>query len=547
MKKAIVTIAIGRKYEEIAALTHPTIKNYAERIGADFICRAESDGFPHWQKFKIVFDLFKQYDRILYVDTDLIIRGDCPDLFEVIPEDKFGVFEEGRHASRAEYINAGIQMYQMPFDWEGKYYNTGVMVLSRYHREIFKDPPESAKHPQRFVLGSMAYTFLGEQTYLNIIMQKMETEIEELDYRFNRMTLMDEPTGEPRHASYIVHYAGCPNHEQMLFLIRQDIGKWKQDSPKYHYKRNIVISIGGGLGDQLCAEPVARYLIEKTWLGEDPNFFILSHWPRLFEHLKVPSFLHDHSFDGEGPYHIRHTMPDDKTTTLWNHVTTASCHMVDFSSLAACKRLIPDEDKQIQLKSTSEGVSEVVDVVGANNLSDLVLIHPGKGWPSKTFPVEWWQEIINGLIETGVQIGIIGKRINETQGYVPVKAPKGAVDFRDLLSLEGLISVIEQAKILVTNDSAPVHIAGAFDNWIVLLPTCKHPDYVLPYRKGHKYHKAIALYNKLTTNCVGSSLPQVKQTLDQVPRDDILEFLPSPKEVVSSITKIVDSFQNSSK
>ena len=37
MKKAVVTLTIGKKFETLAQLTHPTLKAYANKIGADFI------------------------------------------------------------------------------------------------------------------------------------------------------------------------------------------------------------------------------------------------------------------------------------------------------------------------------------------------------------------------------------------------------------------------------------------------------------------------------------------------------------------------------
>jgi hypothetical protein len=35
-KTCILTIAMGDAYERISRLTHPTIQQYADRIGADF-------------------------------------------------------------------------------------------------------------------------------------------------------------------------------------------------------------------------------------------------------------------------------------------------------------------------------------------------------------------------------------------------------------------------------------------------------------------------------------------------------------------------------
>lgn len=534
MKKAVVTITVGATYQEIANLTHPTLKAYADKIGADFIVIDDAKiKYPHWQKFEISKLLIK-YKRIIFLDTDLIIRDDCPNLFDIVPEEKLGLFEEGRFSPRGGYLQQAMVAYNMnDHNYKDVYYNTGVMVISRVHTQLFNYVPTEDI--------MTAGNFLGEQTFLNLRIQKEGIDVFMLPYKYNRMTLMDEITGEPRFASYIIHYAGCPSHEQMLHHIKTDLKKWEKDAPDYKYKRNIVISIGGGLGDQVCGEPVARYIIEKLYPGE--NICILANWPRLFEHLDVPVYPHNHTFiydDDNGPYHVRETLPSVEKP-LWRHLTNPLSHTVEFGSISACGRMIPDVDKKIKLNTTLKGFDEVINITGMVNIENLVLVHPGKGWPSKTFPIKWWQDIIDGLVNVGHQVGIIGKRVNEDQGHVSVECPEGVVDFRDLLSLDGLISLISGAKVLISNDSAPIHIAGAFDNWIVLIPSCKHPDHVLPYRNGYKHYKSVALYKMLTLDKINSAptmFAEGGQTLDYVV-GDILDYLPEVGQVIKEVDKII--------
>jgi ADP-heptose:LPS heptosyltransferase len=177
----------------------------------------------------------------------------------------------------------------------------------------------------------------------------------------------------------------------------------------------------------------------------------------------------------------------------------------------------------------------VKSITGDIDLSKLILVHPGKHWISKTFPVEYWQEIIDKL-SVKHKIAIIGKE-DQNRGTVPVKCPENGIDLRDRLELGGLIALISQAHVLISNDSAPVHLAGAFDNWIVLLPSCKHPDHVLSYRQdGQQYYKAIALYKKLPEydsrpTCVGGS------SADKLP-GDWSEYLMPANEVVNKVEEI---------
>lgn len=526
MKSLVLTLAIGPEYTEIAQLTHPSIREYATRIAAEFICIEGPEDSPHWNKFQI-FNLLKTYDRILYVDTDLIIRDDCPNLFDMVSQNQLGIFEEGSFSPRGGYIQSALSVYKETLDWDGKYYNTGVMVLSRCHRELFREPEPWVK---------TAGDFLEEQTFLNLRILKNRIPIFPLPYTFNRMTLMDALTGESRLNSYIVHYAGAPNHFELLDIIRQDLTQWREDRPEYKYRRNIVLQISGGMGDQIAAEPVARYLIEKMY--PDADISIVTDWPRLFRHLNVPV-----SPPGEWQvsscFRLLETMPGLESP-IWKVVPHTLCHSTDFSSMAALRRMLPRIDKQIHLSSTLQGLADVMDLINVVNLKNMVLVHPGRGWPSKTFPAEWWERLVKALLAENISVGVIGKTISEDQGYVEFPLPDGATDFRDLLSLDGLISMIEAAPVLISNDSAPVHIAGAFDHWILLIPTCKHPDMVLPYRKGTQCYKAIALYKELTVDAVDSSPTHLeRQTLDYVP-GDIWDYLPEVEEVVTTAQRCLN-------
>lgn len=535
---AIITMAIGKDYERIAKLTYPSIRNYAEKINADFInleedCSEIKD--PHWKKF-CLYKYFQKYDRILWLDSDLIIRDDCPNLFEFVPENRIGIFEEGKYISRGEYIKGGIDIYKIPFEWDGRYFNTGVMVLSKCHARLFTPPSKEIKESKNFVSGGMIYTFLGEQTYLNIRIltdDVFSESIFELNYRFNRMTLMDEITGEPRHTSYIIHYAGCPSKDLMEETIEKDLKEWKKSDPNYIYKKNIVFSVSGGLGDQVCAEPVIRHC--KNKLFPDDNLYILTHFPTLFKHLKLPTYKPDYKFNfSEGPYNVRYLYPDTNHP-IWKILTNAMINTTDFASISACGRILPDEDKTIHLEPYSQGLFEVLNIISLEEMKDLVLIHPGNGYRAKSFPIEWWNGLIKSLLDKEMKIGLIGKTINEKQGYLKVDCPEGVIDFRDFLSLDGLMTLIGFAKILVTNDSAPVHIAGAFDNWIVLIPTMKHPDHILPVRNGNRYYKAIALYKKLTVDDVPKETDAMRLNLAV---DNIKEYLPDTEKVIEQVLYI---------
>ena len=46
------------------------------------------------------------------------------------------------------------------------------------------------------------------------------------------------------------------------------------------------------------------------------------------------------------------------------------------------------------------------------------------------------------------------------------------------------ISLIKQSKVILTNDSSPLHMAVDSDAWIGYIATCKHPDCIAHWRRG---------------------------------------------------------------
>lgn len=524
-KYLVLTICTGEKYKEMAAITHPLMKEYADKLDADFKVITENTcSTSHWEKFQI-YDLLTKYERIVYIDTDIIIRPDAENILDYVPKDCFGAFNEAPFTeNRRLALFQTCEAYNTTLpNWNGKYYNTGVMVVSRIHREFFKKPSKEI------------FNFY-EQSYLNLVIHKNEVKCMDLPYKFNRMTCMDKVLGEERFASFFIHYAGVPSLEMVLHIMKNDIEKLKKDAPDYKYQRHILIDVQGGLGDQIDAEPSIRYMRDYIYPGQD--IIIKSHFPRLFEHLGLPNYYHtDFVPKFDTPYYHVITLPGPETVQ-WALVSNLLCHTVDYCSIALLRRIIPTENKKILLPVKQEELDEVQSILGKDvKLEDLVLVHAGKHWVSKTFPKKWWQEVVDGLHAKGLKVCLIGKD-EDTRGVWDLELREGMYDTRNLLSLGGLIALISKAKTLVSNDSGPVHLAGGFDNNIVLIPTCKHPDHILPYRGSDRSYKQIALYKKLTLDDCAQAPTEVHGASGEFIKRPFNEYLPETQTVVEETVRI---------
>ena len=140
MKTAIVTITTGDRYAQMAELTHPTIKAYAAKINADFIDwrHFHPHTHPDFQKLEIkpLFEV-EGYDRIAFIDADMIVRPDTPNLFEVVPRDHFAAFNEFPFKARLETMRQYLSGEQLR-SWADRklYFNAGIFVCSVEHLSL---------------------------------------------------------------------------------------------------------------------------------------------------------------------------------------------------------------------------------------------------------------------------------------------------------------------------------------------------------------------------------------------------------------------------
>ncbi|MFM2219914.1 MAG: hypothetical protein RL240_4232 [Planctomycetota bacterium] len=83
--RLLITVATGDSFRELLKYTGPLMEAYAHRIGADFV--AITKPAQDWwglDKFR-VHPFAQAYERTLYVDADVFLTEETPDLFAVVP------------------------------------------------------------------------------------------------------------------------------------------------------------------------------------------------------------------------------------------------------------------------------------------------------------------------------------------------------------------------------------------------------------------------------------------------------------------------------
>lgn len=144
---AVVTVVAGAEAERLHAVSGPFQQAYADRLGADYVvCRWPGvPGWPMSAKYGAG-RVLDHYERVVYLDADVLTRPGCVDLFSMCSGDELGVVDElpysrafPEYGQERRYVDfrkrAGFKPIEVPW-----YANAGVVVASREHRRFLLPP-----------------------------------------------------------------------------------------------------------------------------------------------------------------------------------------------------------------------------------------------------------------------------------------------------------------------------------------------------------------------------------------------------------------------
>ena len=108
-------------------------------------------------------------------------------------------------------------------------------------------------------------------------------------------------------------------------------------------------------------------------------------------------------------------------------------------------------------------------------------------WPTKQWPVERFLELSKQLVRRfDCQIVLLGTEEDQKQARLFDESNlKQVLNLTGKTSFAQLVSLIKQLDVLVTGDTAPLHMASAFKTKIVALFGPTEPKRHMPPGKGH--------------------------------------------------------------
>jgi len=240
-RRCLFTIAVGDKYTWMFDITIPYMRAYCERHGIDFILVDDNyrrDEHPCYMK-QFINTLWWRYDRVCYVDSDVLIMPHAPNIFEHTPADKCSAFREVSYSDRPEEIQ---RRNRMSYDYITLYaeaYNAAMVDMGYdavplpdnlgeyyYNAGIFVCTKETCPHVAP-VGGIMQLPTSNhyDQNYFNMMIIKHNIPMYDLGYKWNRRRGAHVAESLNPMNSYFVHYLGLGQKDKLPMDIKRMVKK----------------------------------------------------------------------------------------------------------------------------------------------------------------------------------------------------------------------------------------------------------------------------------------------------------------------------------
>ena len=156
-------------------VTIPKIKNYCNKYNIhlnEINENINSYKYPHWCKLDVLKKfLDSDYERCLYMDIDIIIKNDPPNIFDNY-NGGLGIVTDLEHNNHY-WSDHKCYLYLK------NYYNTGVFLIDRHTAKIIYN------HSKNFDINTLMYLKSYEQPYLNIWIDQLDLKVQKMSNVWN--------------------------------------------------------------------------------------------------------------------------------------------------------------------------------------------------------------------------------------------------------------------------------------------------------------------------------------------------------------------------
>lgn len=155
---------------------------------------------------------------------------------------------------------------------------------------------------------------------------------------------------------------------------------------------------------------------------------------------------------------------------LYTDTTNVESYVHQIDKNLALLKLLDIEDRCLVrkinlffIKEDEKLINGVLEAYSINRNKKIVVINPLSAWPTKKWPKEYYKELAFMLEQSGHLVVLIGTQKDIDIGEYIKNNKKNIVNLMGQTTLKELFAVISKSDLLISNDSAPVHIASAYN------------------------------------------------------------------------------------
>jgi heptosyltransferase II len=147
----------------------------------------------------------------------------------------------------------------------------------------------------------------------------------------------------------------------------------------------------------------------------------------------------------------------------------------------------------------SQEAKKLLKSLKINTKPGLVALGPGATYGlAKRWPLDYWKELITQMLESGKETLLVVGGAEEKEYLNDLWKDLPETHSKRLVSLVGktdprvLAAVLDECKLLITNDTGPMHVAAAVDTPTVAIFGSTSPTWTRPFGLGHEViYKAV--------------------------------------------------------
>ncbi|OQX91149.1 MAG: hypothetical protein B6D57_00800 [Candidatus Coatesbacteria bacterium 4484_99] len=150
------------------------------------------------------------------------------------------------------------------------------------------------------------------------------------------------------------------------------------------------------------------------------------------------------------------------------------------------------EDKGLEIFLTEKVTNKVEKQLKDAGISEkYIVIAPGGGdnpktkMPNKLMPINKWNALVQKLCSLSIPILIIGSKSDRKRARILASLSSNITDITGKTTIPEVSAVIKCSRLLITNDSLPLHISSAFKTPTIVIFGPTNPVRYGPYKNDN--------------------------------------------------------------